>query len=131
MPSRASLSSPSIVSAIAAMDTETDESPFSQSELDSHANMVVVGSNSCIIEDTGKKADINPFSPDFDALTKVPIVHAGLLYECPHTGLLLTKMFLARKGIFLISANSDSMTGATFGIKAPSFLSTRKSWDVY
>ena len=83
-----------IISAITAMDTETDESPFSRSELDLHANMVVVGNNSFVIEDTGKKADVNPFSPDFDALTKVPIVHAGLLYECPHTGtehLLLVK----------------------------------------
>ena len=36
----------------------------SQTELDSHANMPVVGHREYVISDTGRIADVNPFTPD-------------------------------------------------------------------
>ena len=58
----------------------------SRSELDSHANMIVVGYNSYIISYSGRTADVSPFSPDYDALQKVPIVDVALAYDCPYSG---------------------------------------------
>ena len=40
----------------------------SRTELDSHANMCVVGKCTLVLSDTGKKADVSPFTPDYDAL---------------------------------------------------------------
>ena len=58
----------------------------SRTELDSHANMVVVGNNCLIIEWSGRTAVVNPFTPDYDALPEVPIVDAAVMYECPTSG---------------------------------------------
>ena len=40
----------------------------SRTELDSHANMCVVGECALVLSNTGKKADVSPFAPDYDAL---------------------------------------------------------------
>ena len=47
--------------------------------------MPVVGRNALIICDTGKKADVNAFTPSLDALRQVRIVDAAVLYEHPYT----------------------------------------------
>jgi hypothetical protein len=45
----------------------------SRTELDSHANMSVVGRNACIISDTGRVANVNPFTPDYNSMM-IPII---------------------------------------------------------
>ena len=45
-------------------------------ELDSHANMAVIGNNCEIIADTGKTADVKAFSPDCATLDSISIVDA-------------------------------------------------------
>ena len=65
---------------------ENDMEESSRTELDSHANMPVVGRNAYIISDTGRVADVNPFTPDYDSMT-IPIVDAAVLYQCPYFGL--------------------------------------------
>ena len=57
----------------------------SRTELDSHANMVVVGRHASIVSDTGRTAEVSPFTPDYEALQKVPIVDAAILYLCPYS----------------------------------------------
>ena len=47
----------------------------SRTEIDSHANMQVVGKHSYIIAETGKKVDVSPSTPDYKPLT-VPLVDA-------------------------------------------------------
>ena len=49
-------------------------------ELDSHANMPVVGKHAYIIVETGKKVDVSPFTPDYQPLT-VPLVDAMVRYD--------------------------------------------------
>jgi hypothetical protein len=46
---------------------ESMEEP-SRTELDSHANIPVVGRNAYNISDTGRVADVNPFTPDYDSM---------------------------------------------------------------
>ena len=54
-------------------------------ELDSHANMPVVGKHAYIIAETGKKVDVSPFTPDYKPLT-VPLVDATMKYDNPYNG---------------------------------------------
>ena len=49
----------------------------SRSELDTHANMPVVGKHAHILADTGKKAEVNAYTPDYDSMT-IPIVDAAI-----------------------------------------------------
>jgi len=51
-----------------------------------HANMVVVGKHCHIIRETGRSADVNPFTPEYEALRKIPVVDAAILYEDPVSG---------------------------------------------
>ena len=58
---------------------------YHKTELDSHANMAVVGNNCVIINDTGKTADVKPFTSDCNTLQKVKIVDAAIKWTCPNT----------------------------------------------
>ena len=51
-------------------------------QLDSHANIHVVGKHAYIIAKTGKKVDVSPFMPDYQPLT-VPPVDATVRYDNP------------------------------------------------
>jgi hypothetical protein len=68
----------------AAIDNEDDDG-CSRTDLDSHANMVVVGRHALIVSTSGKTAEVSPFTPDYEALQKVPIVDAAIAYTCPCT----------------------------------------------
>ena len=54
-------------------------------QLDSHANMVVVGSHASVFGHSGKSADVRPFSSDCSKLESVPIVDAAVAYDCPYS----------------------------------------------
>jgi hypothetical protein len=45
-------------------------------ELDSHANMAVIGNNCEIIADSGKTANVRAFTPDCETLDSIKIVDA-------------------------------------------------------
>ena len=55
----------------------------SHTELDSHANMPVVGKHAYIIAETGKKVDVSPFTLGYKPLT-VPLVDAMVKYDNPY-----------------------------------------------
>jgi hypothetical protein len=57
----------------------------SRTELDSHANMTVIGRHARILHDSGKTAEVSPFTPAYEALQSVPIVDAAIAYDCPFT----------------------------------------------
>ena len=56
----------------------------SRTELDSHANMVVVGNNATVFDTTGKTCTVNSFSESAGMLKHVPIVDAVVAYDCPY-----------------------------------------------
>ena len=66
-------------------DESIEEEELSRTELDSHANMPFVGHHAYIISDTGRIADVNAFTPDYDAM-QVPIVDAAVQYDCSYDG---------------------------------------------
>ena len=71
---------------ICPFNVSTSEAHFPEprSELDSHANMVVLGRN-CFVFDGihGKTCDVEPFDPTLGTVKKVPIVDAAIAYDCP------------------------------------------------
>ena len=64
---------------------ENDHAKESRTELDSHANMPVVGKNADALAETGRTCDVSAFTPDYEPM-KVPIVDAAVQYECPYQG---------------------------------------------
>ena len=59
--------------------------PVSHTDLDSHMNMPVVVTHSTNISDTGRIADVSPYTPDYKSM-QVKIVDAAVRYECLYTG---------------------------------------------
>ena len=57
----------------------------SHTELDSHANMPVVGKYTNILAETGQKVDVSPFTRNYQPLT-VPLVDATVRYDNPYDG---------------------------------------------
>jgi hypothetical protein len=55
----------------------------SQAELDSHANMVVIGPASTVIRRTGMSVNVKPFTNEVGSLSSVPLVDAVIVYEVP------------------------------------------------
>ena len=60
---------------------ELEDSIGSRTELDLHANMVVVGKNSTVFNTTGKTCTVNSFSESAGKLEHVPIVDAVVAYD--------------------------------------------------
>ena len=58
----------------------------STTELDSHANMIVVGYQALVIQETGQSAHVNAFSDEVQGMSEVPIVDAVISYDCSITG---------------------------------------------
>ena len=77
---------------------ETNES--SRTELDSHANMPVIGRNAYILSKIGETVDVAPFTPDYKPIS-VELVDAALKYECPYSG--EVKILIIRRGLHVPS----------------------------
>ena len=73
----------------------------SATELNSHANMVVVGRQASIISDSGIHAEVKAFSNDCGTLDKIPIVDAALAYDCPISS--KTYILIVRNALYVES----------------------------
>ena len=49
-------------------------------ELDSHANMVVLGSNALVLHYTGNECEVSPYSDEYEAISNVPVVRGATLW---------------------------------------------------
>ena len=66
-------------------------------ELDSHANMCVIGKHCLKIGETGQTVNVNAFSKDAGGMSAVPVIDAVCAYDCPKTG--DTYLLLMRNGL--------------------------------
>jgi hypothetical protein len=57
----------------------------SRTDLDSHANMPVVGSGVLVVVEHNRTCEVSPYSPDYEPM-KVLLVDAALRYDCPFGG---------------------------------------------
>ena len=76
----------------------TQHSPV-RTELDSHANMVVVGKNCVIFDDTDKTCTVNAFSESAGKLHDIPIIDAVIAYDCPYQ--CKTFLLLMRNALYI------------------------------
>ena len=86
--------------------TRGDNVPMpSTTELDSHANMVVVGRQASIISESGIHAEVKPFSDDCGTLERIPIVDAAIGYDCPTTS--KTYILIVRNALYVKSMDHN------------------------
>ena len=57
----------------------------SRMELDSHANMPVIGREALVVEQSGRTVEVSPFIPDYKPI-KVEVVNAVVQYDSPLDG---------------------------------------------
>ena len=76
----------------------------SSTELDSHANMPVVGKHAYIIAETGKNVDVSPFTPDYKLLT-MPLADATVKYDNPYDG--KTYILVLRNALYVPSMDHN------------------------
>ena len=81
-----------------------DVNKLSRTELDSHANMPVIGRNAYILSKIGETVDVAPFTPDYKPIS-VELVDAALKYECPYSG--KVKILIIRRGLHVPSMTHD------------------------
>ena len=55
-----------------------------RSELDYHANIVVLGKHSFLFDETGRTFNVQPFSTDIVIAADIPIVDGSIAYDCPY-----------------------------------------------
>ena len=58
-----------------------------RTELDYHANMVVLRLNSFLFESTARTCNVQPFSSNLGVAKDVPIFDGALAYDCPYSGI--------------------------------------------
>ena len=75
------------------IEKKFDPNEESLTELDSHANMVVVSMQSYILNYAGRTDEVRLFTLSYDALKNVPIVDAIILYNCPFSGKIYLLVF--------------------------------------
>ena len=69
----------------------------SSTELDSHANTVVVGKQTFVFSHSGQYANVQAFTEKVKVLPQVPIVDAVIAYDCPSSG--ETYLFVVRNAL--------------------------------
>ena len=70
---------------VASMEVDIETDGESQTELDSHANMPVVGREALVVEQSGKMVEVSPFTPHYKPI-KVEVVNAIIQYDSPLDG---------------------------------------------
>ena len=68
-------------------------------ELDSHANMIVVGAQATIIQRSGRSAKVRAFSEECTKLEKIQIVDAVIAYDCPYE--MKTYLLIVRNALYV------------------------------
>ena len=77
-----------------------DVNESSMTELDSHANIPVIGRNAYILSKFGETVDVAPFTPHYKPIS-VELVDAALKYECSFNG--EVKILIIRRGLHVPS----------------------------
>eukprot|EP00957_Ditylum_brightwellii_P009299 703859-Ditylum_brightwellii.AAC.1 len=67
--------------------------------------MVVLGSNAIVLNDTGKTADVQPFSSEYDALPSITNIDDAVLYEELFT--LKTYVLVFKNALYVPTMNNN------------------------
>ena len=76
----------------------------SRTELDSHANMPVIGREALVVEQSGRMVEVSPFTPDYKPI-KVEVVNDMVQYDSPLDG--KEYMLVIRNALCVPSMNNN------------------------
>lgn len=91
---------------IASSINEHNEVEQGESQLDSRADMIVMGKHCHIISHSGLTTNVNAFSQEVGCMHEVPIVDALIVYECPYTAKLY---FLVARNVLYVNSMSHNL----------------------
>jgi hypothetical protein len=94
------------VAGLSILNENPQVDPFNKTRLDSHAVSCVVGYNSHIHTDSGKRINISAFTSAVGKLKDIPIVDAMILYECPYTS---RSIILVINNALYVKENKDNL----------------------
>ena len=86
-----------------------DATNFFKTALDSHADTSRAGSNMAVLELTGEKVTVYPFSENLQAMQEVPIATALMVWESPTTG--EPWMLVIHEALYLLCRNQIRPAG--------------------
>ena len=69
--------------------------------------MVVVDKHAATINDTSRRDEVSPFTPDYESLSKVPIVEATIRCDCSYSG--ETCLLIVRNALSVPGMDYDLM----------------------
>ena len=90
---------------IGAIEREKGGVSSSKTELDSHANMIILGRHCFIISRSGKVIDVSTFAEAAGGLSQVPIVDAAIAYDCPRSE--KTYILIVRNALYVESMEEN------------------------
>ena len=70
-----------------------------RTELDSHANMVVLGKKYFLYVIHGKTCEVEPFDPNIGTYKEVPIMYEAIAYKCQFTN--KTHLIVIRNSLYV------------------------------
>ena len=77
-----------------------------RTELDSHANMVVLGKNCFIFDNVhGRTCNVEPFDKNLGTARQIPVVDAALAYDCPYSH--ETYLLIIRNALYIESMENN------------------------
>ena len=74
--------------------------------MDTHASSIVVGDDVLITHDSGKSANVDPFSEQLGKIKDVPIVDCVIAHDCQYTGL---THYLAMYNVLYIPSMKENL----------------------
>lgn len=87
-------------------DVAADSTIDSRTELDSHANMPVVGRHAMVLSESGKTISVKPYTPDYPPM-ELPLVDAAVQYDSPYDG--KTYVLIVRDALRVPSMKNNLM----------------------
>ena len=71
---------------VSTVSSKPDFETVTATELDSRANLPVVGKYAWVLKDTGQRATVSGFTSDLGKPLSVPVINAAVAYDCEFSG---------------------------------------------
>ena len=85
---------------------QESNAPQGRSEVDSHANMVLLGKDSYIFDGVqNRTCNVQPFDPSLGISRKIPIIDGAIAYDCPFS--MKTYIFIFKNALLIPTLNHN------------------------
>ena len=92
------------------IDHDESNCALPRSELDSHANMVVLGAHAFVFDSIyDNTCDVLPFDPSIGTSRSVPIIDGAIAYDCQRTN--ETYLLIFKNALYVPTLDHNLLTG--------------------